>query len=132
MDEKGPHGRRVVIEHPGYAGGHLGAARLDDVHSERFDFQHVLADCHKLFQELALGSDAPRLIVAGGVGSHEQVRHWLANGADGVQVGTAFAVTSEGDAHENFKRVLIDADPDKLAEFTSVAGLPPAPWKRPG
>lgn len=130
--KKGRMADAVVIEHPGYAGGHLGAARLDDVHSERFDFQHVLADCHKLFQELALGSDAPRLIVAGGVGSHEQVRHWLANGADGVQVGTAFAVTSEGDAHENFKRVLIDADPDKLAEFTSVAGLPAraveTPW----
>ena len=42
------------------------------------------------------------------------------------------AVTQEGDAHENFKRVLIEADPDKLAEFTSVAGLPAravaTPW----
>ena len=80
----------------------------------------------------ATGRDAPRLIVAGGVGSHEQVRHWLGHGADAVQVGTAFAVTQEGDAHENFKRVLIEADPDKLAEFTSVAGLPAravaTPW----
>ena len=68
----------VVIEHPGHAGGHLGAAKLEDVHDERFDFKRVLAECHKLFQELQLGRDAPRLIVAGGVGSHEQVRHWLA------------------------------------------------------
>ena len=59
------------------------------------------------------------------------MRHWLGHGADAV-VGTAFAVTQEGDAHENFKRVLIEADPDKLAEFTSVAGLPAravaTPW----
>ncbi len=130
--KKGRLADAVVIEHPGYAGGHLGAARLDDLHSERFDFKKVLADCHALFTELQLGRDAPRLIVAGGVGSHEQVRHWLTNGADGVQVGTAFAVTHEGDAHENFKRVLIDADPAELAEFTSVAGLPAravaTPW----
>lgn len=130
--KKGRLADAVVIEHPGYAGGHLGAARLDDLHNERFDFKRVLADCHALFGELQLGRDAPRLIVAGGVGSHEQVRHWLTHGADGVQVGTAFAVTHEGDAHENFKRVLIDADPDQLAEFTSVAGLPAravaTPW----
>lgn len=130
--KKGRLADAVVIEHPGYAGGHLGAGRLGDIHNERFDFKRVLADCHALFGELQLGRDAPRLIVAGGVGSHEQVRHWLANGADGVQVGTAFAVTHEGDAHENFKRVLIDANPDELAEFTSVAGLParavPTPW----
>ncbi|MBO9331016.1 2-nitropropane dioxygenase [Achromobacter sp. HZ01] len=130
--KKGRLADAVVIEHPGHAGGHLGAARLEDVHDERFDFKRVLADCHKLFQELALGKDAPKLIVAGGVGSHDQVRHWLGHGADGVQVGTAFAVTIEGDAHENFKRVLIDADPDQLKEFTSVAGLPAravaTPW----
>ena len=130
--KKGRMADAVVIEHPGHAGGHLGAAKLEDVHDERFDFKRVLAECHKLFQELQLGRDAPRLIVAGGVGSHEQVRHWLGHGADAVQVGTAFAVTQEGDAHENFKRVLIEADPDKLAEFTSVAGLPAravaTPW----
>ncbi|MGE8677041.1 MAG: NAD(P)H-dependent flavin oxidoreductase [Achromobacter marplatensis] len=130
--KKGKLADAVVIEHPGHAGGHLGAARLDDIHHERFDFQRVLTECHALFDELQLGQDAPRLIVAGGVGSHDQVRHWLANGADGVQVGTAFAVTREGDAHENFKRVLMDADPSELAEFTSVAGLPAravaTPW----
>ncbi|KAG1251288.1 hypothetical protein G6F65_018419 [Rhizopus arrhizus] len=130
--KKGKLADAVVIEHPGHAGGHLGAARLDDIHHERFDFQRVLTECHALFDELQLGQGAPRLIVAGGVGSHDQVRHWLANGADGVQVGTAFAVTREGDAHENFKRVLMDADPSELAEFTSVAGLPAravaTPW----
>ncbi|MDP1183577.1 nitronate monooxygenase, partial [Klebsiella pneumoniae] len=53
-------------------------------------------------------------------------------GADGVQMGTAFAVTEEGDAHENFKRVLLDAEPKDIVTFMSVAGLPAravrTPW----
>ncbi|OZI42710.1 NAD(P)H-dependent flavin oxidoreductase [Bordetella genomosp. 5] len=130
--KKGRMAAAVVIEHPGHAGGHLGAARIDDLHDERFDFGKVLAGCRQVFADLQLGRDAPKIILAGGVGSHEQVRHWLGEGADGIQVGTAFAVTEECDAHENFKRVLIDAEPEQLLEFTSVAGLPAravgTPW----
>lgn len=130
--KKGRMASAVVIEHPAYAGGHLGASKLDDVRHERFGFARVLEECRALFDELGLGRDAPKLVLAGGVGSHADVRHWLANGADGIQVGTAFAVTEEGDAHENFKRVLIDADTETLKEFVSVAGLPAravgTPW----
>ena len=53
-------------------------------------------------------------------------------GAAGMQAGTAFAVTTEGDAHENFKRVLCDADPAEIVTFQSAAGLPAravrTPW----
>lgn len=130
--KKGRKADAIVIEHPGYAGGHLGASSIEGLHDARFDFGKVLNDCHALFAELGLGDDAPKLIVAGGVGSHEQVLHWLANGADAVQVGTAFAVTEEGDAHLNFKQVLMNADPAQLTEFISVAGLPAravaTPW----
>jgi nitronate monooxygenase len=53
-------------------------------------------------------------------------------GASGVQLGTAFAVTQEGDAAESFKRVLLDAKPEEIVEFISVAGLPAravrTPW----
>lgn len=45
-------------------------------------------------------------------------------GASAVQMGTAFAVTEEGDAHPNFKQVLADARDEDLVEFQSVAGLP--------
>lgn len=130
--KKGRTATAVVIEHPGHAGGHLGATKLDDVHNPRFDFQEVLAGCHALFREMGLGADAPKLIVAGGVDSHEKVRHWLSHGADAVQLGTAFAVSEEGDAHPEFKRVLAGADPAELVEFVSVAGLPAravaTPW----
>ena len=46
--------------------------------------------------------------------------------------GTPFAVTQEGDAHPEFKRVLAEARDEDLVEFTSVAGLPAravaTPW----
>ena len=114
----------IVIEHPGLAGGHLGAAKVEDLHSPRFEFDTVLRECQALFAELGLGADAPPLILAGGIDSHEKVRHWLNAGAGGVQLGTAFAVSAEGDAHLNFKNVLMQANPSELTEFVSVAGLP--------
>jgi nitronate monooxygenase len=53
-------------------------------------------------------------------------------GADGVQLGTAFAVTEECDASDVFKRILAQAQPQDIVEFTSVAGLPAravrTPW----
>lgn len=131
---KGRNADAVVIEHPGHAGGHLGASCVDGVRDSRFDFERVLSETQQLFHDLGLGKDAPPLIVAGGVDSHEKVRHWLNNGADGVQLGTAFAVTREGDAHPDFKRVLATAKPEEMVEFTSVAGLPAravaTPWLR--
>lgn len=124
----------IVIEHPAHAGGHLGAAKMEEISDSRFDFALVLERCKALFAELALGGDTPPLIVAGGIDNHEKVRHWLTNGADAVQLGTAFAVTEEGDASPQFKQVLINADPKDLVEFVSVAGLPAravaTPWLR--
>lgn len=130
--KKGRRADAIVIEHPAHAGGHLGAARIAELHDSRFDFEQVLSQCHALFHELGLGTQAPRLIVAGGIDSHEKVRHWLGHGADAVQLGTAFAVCEEGDAHPRFKQVLADANPEALVEFVSVAGLPAravaTPW----
>ncbi|MEQ4618555.1 MAG: nitronate monooxygenase family protein [Corticimicrobacter sp.] len=130
--KKGRNAAAMVIEHPGFAAGHLGAAKIEELRNDRFDFARVLQGCHDLFRELGLGRDAPRLIVAGGIDSHDKVKHWLNNGADAVQLGTAFAVTEESDAHVNFKKVLIGAEQGDLREFVSVAGLPAravgTPW----
>ena len=120
----------IVIEHPRYAGGHLGAAKLDELGDARFDFEQVVPAAARLFAELGI---APiPLIVAGGINSPERVRAALSLGAAGVQVGTPFAVTAEGDAHPNFKRVLAEARPEDIVTFMSVAGLPAravrTPW----
>ncbi|MEC5384865.1 nitronate monooxygenase family protein [Uliginosibacterium sp. H3] len=129
---KGRKPDAIVIEHPAHAGGHLGASTVEGLRDERFEFDRVLGEVQELYKELELGQDAPPLIVAGGIDSHEKVRHWLTNGASAVQLGTAFAVTLEGDAHPEFKRTLMEATPESMVEFTSVAGLPAravaTPW----
>ncbi|VVE05059.1 2-nitropropane dioxygenase [Pandoraea communis] len=122
----------IVIEHPAHAGGHLGASRIEDLGDARFSFDRVLAECREIYAALGIDWDSVPLIVAGGIHRHEQVRHWLDKGAAGVQLGTAFAVTEESDAHPAFKEVLARARPEDIAEFTSVAGLPAravlTPW----
>ncbi len=121
----------IVIEHPAYAGGHLGVTDIADMGSERFSFKLVLEELKGIYASLGLARADVPLIVAGGINSHEAVRQWLDAGADAVQVGTPFAVTEEGDAHPDFKRVLADARPEDIVEFVSVTGLPARAVKTP-
>lgn len=114
----------IVIEHPRYAGGHLGATRLEEVNDPRFDFEPVLAGIFEVLKTLEIERERIPIVLAGGIHTHEQVRSLLALGASAVQIGTPFAVTQEGDAHENFKKVLAGAKPEDIVTFMSVAGLP--------
>ena len=122
----------VVVEHPRHAGGHLGAARLEDLSDPRFDFERVIPEALAFFRAEGLGERAIPLVPAGGINAHERVRELIALGASAVQLGTAFAVTEEGDADPAFKSVLAGADPADIVEFVSVAGLPAravrTPW----
>ncbi|RCS59498.1 NAD(P)H-dependent flavin oxidoreductase [Parvibium lacunae] len=121
-----------IIEHPGYAGGHLGATQMSEVHDARFDFEKVIPETLAVLEKHGLSAQSIPLIPAGGINSHERVQQLFALGARGVQLGTAFAVTQEGDAHVNFKKVLAEAKPEDMVEFMSVAGLPAravrTPW----
>lgn len=49
------------------------------------------------------------VIAAGGVSDGRGILAALALGAEGVQIGTRFAVTEESSAHENYKRKIIEA-----------------------
>lgn len=119
----------IVIEHPRLAGGHLGAARVEDLNDTRFDFEVVIPQVLEFFEKE--GISIP-LIAAGGISSHEDLVRLQALGASAVQLGTAFAVTIESDAAPEFKRVLAEAKPEDMVEFVSVAGLPAravrTPW----
>lgn len=114
----------IVIENPQYAAGHLGAAGLDSVNDPHFAFAVVLEETLQLFKQLGLESENIPLITAGGIHSPEQVRELFALGASAVQLGTPFAVSAEGDAHINFKKVLTQARPEDIVTFMSCAGLP--------
>jgi nitronate monooxygenase len=122
----------IVIEHPRFAGGHLGAAKESDIGDARFDFETVIPGALAALRELGVDPATIPLIPAGGINSPEKVAMMFSLGASAVQLGTPFAVTEEGDAHPNFKRVLAEARPEDIVTFMSVAGLPAravrTPW----
>ena len=115
----------IVIENPHHAAGHLGVAKADDLKKEGvYESPTVLEGTLQLFKDMGIESENIPLIVAGGVHQHEQVRDLLDQGASAVQLGTAFAVSQEGDAHINFKKTLAEARPEDTVVFNSTAGLP--------
>ncbi len=122
----------IIIENPRYAGGHLGATRIEDVADERFGFPRVFGEVRKVFDELGIPFGRIPLIPAGGINSFAKITGMFGLGAGGVQIGTPFAVTEECDAHPNFKRVLAEARPQDIVTFMSSAGLPAravnTPW----
>jgi nitronate monooxygenase len=122
----------IVIEHPGFAGGHLGAPRIEDVNDPKFDFRRVLTEIRGVFKELGIALERIPLIPAGGVNSFEKMKELFNMGARGAQIGTPFAVTEECDAHPNFKKVLAQAKASDIVTFMSAAGLPAravlTPW----
>ncbi|MDE2394901.1 MAG: nitronate monooxygenase [Burkholderiales bacterium] len=121
----------IVIEHPGWAGGHLGAARVADVHDPRFDFETVIPQTLEFLRGAGLEKTVP-VVAAGGVRSFEDIARLQGLGAAAAQPGTPFVATDECDAHPHFKQVLAEARDEDLVEFTSVAGLPAravrTPW----
>jgi nitronate monooxygenase len=121
----------IVIEHPRFAGGHLGAAKIADLEDPRFDFPRVLEETFAVFEQLGIKREQVPLIPAGGIYTPAQVHELFQLGASAVQIGTPFAVTQESDAHPNFKRVLAEAKPEDIVTFMSVAGLPARAVKTP-
>ena len=123
----------IIIEHPGLAGGHLGAAKVADLHDPRFDFENAIPQSRAFLRSAGIESEVP-LIAAGGIRSLQDIARLQGLGAAAAQLGTPFAVTLEGDAHPEFKRVLAQASDEQMVEFTSVAGLPAravqTPWLR--
>ncbi|HEY1392890.1 MAG TPA: nitronate monooxygenase family protein [Methylibium sp.] len=121
----------IVLEHPAYAGGHLGAARIEDLQDPRFDFERAVPETLAVLRAAGIEASTP-VIAAGGIRSLEDIKRVVGLGAAGVQLGTPFAVTCESDAHPEFKRVLAEAKEEDKLEFTSVAGLPAravaTPW----
>jgi nitronate monooxygenase len=123
----------IVIEHPRYAGGHLGAAKIADLTDPRFDFERVIPEVQAFLASAGIEREVP-LVCAGGIRSFEDIARLQALGAAAVQLGTPFVATEECDAAPEFKRVLAEARDEDVVEITSVAGLPAravlTPWLR--
>ena len=62
------------------------------------------------------------LIAAGGIATGDAMLAVEAMGADGVQIGTLFALTQESSAHENFKRLCLNLNEgDTLLHFRKLS-----------
>ena len=123
----------IVIEHPRLAGGHLGVARIIDLSDPRFEFDRVIPESLAFLRQAGLDGRVP-LLAAGGIRSHDDIGRIQALGGAGVQLGTPLAVTTDGDASDDFKKVPAEARDEDMVEFSSVAGLPAraaaTPWLR--
>ena len=98
---------------------------MTGVNDAKFEFKRVIEETFEVFKNLGLESEKIPLILAGGMANFKKIKTALKNwGASAVQIGTAFAVTEEGDAHINFKKMLVGVETEHVVEFMSVAGLP--------
>ncbi len=109
----------VIVEGP-EAGGHLGI-KYEDIGKEVTNLSDRLIDVKDYMNKNEL--DFP-VFVAGGVYSHEDVKHFVELGASGVQLGTRFIATKECDVHEKYKQKFIDAQKSDIVHVKSPVGYP--------
>ena len=108
----------VVIEVP-EAGGHLGFSReeLDNYTRESYDEEI------KAILSITKEMEVPT-VVAGGVYTREDMEHYLAMGASGVQLATRFVTAKECDASDAYKQAYINAKKEDREIVSSPVGMP--------
>ena len=76
-------------------------------------------------RELLLKADLGHLsiIVSSDIASLEQMHEWQSLGVCGFQMSTSFAVTSEGDASDAFKEVILESTPPNWEPFKNPLDL---------
>ncbi|AFM42534.1 2-nitropropane dioxygenase-like enzyme [Desulfosporosinus acidiphilus SJ4] len=100
-------GAAAVIVEGTEAGGHLGTDR----------------SIHEILPEVITAVNIP-VIGAGGVTDGHGVAEMLKSGADGVQMGTRFAVSKESSAAAEWKNEMIKAKEEDIVIIHSPVGLP--------
>ena len=118
-----------VVEEPATAGGHLGAMTIEQVYDPALRLEKAVPDVVN-FVENEMKSDIP-VIAAGGIWDRKDIERAFSLGAKGVQMGTRFACTYEGDASDRFKQAYIDAKEEDVVLIHSPAGLPGRAIKNP-
>ena len=83
-------------------------AKIADLNDPRFDFDRCIPESLAFLRSAGIEREIP-LIAAGGIRSRADIARIQALGGAAAQLGTPFAVTSEGDASPGFKQVLAGA-----------------------
>lgn len=91
----------VVLEGP-LAGGHLGF-KMEQVDLESNKLENLLPPVKDMAMKYG---DIP-VIVAGGIYTHDDIRRFIAMGANGVQMGTRFLATEESSATDLYKQAVV-------------------------
>ena len=116
----------IIVEGP-KAGGHLGFSKeqlLDhDLAKSNYDLEikaiiELLKDYEdKYYKKIPV-------IVAGGIGSKEDMEDVFSLGAKGIQVASRFIPTIECDANIRFKEAYLNIDEEDLTIIDSPVGMP--------
>ena len=114
----------VVIEGP-EAGGHLGFSR------EQIE-NHTAKSIYDIFPEVKEAIEPYEekydreipVFLAGGIFDGADMAKATDAGASGVQMATRFIATTECDASEEYKRVIVDASEDDVTIIKSPVGMP--------
>lgn len=110
-----------VVETPNMAGGHLGARDAGQAMDDTLSLEKVVPELTAHLTEN--GVDIP-VIAAGGIWDGEDMQRMFDLGAKGVQMGTRFAASAEGDASDVFKQAYLRAEEKDVVIIESPCGLP--------
>lgn len=125
----------VVVEGP-LAGGHLGFTKeqlaqygADSTDVEASYDQAAYDEEVKAIMKVVKGYEDKYethipVVTAGGIYTHEDVKHQFELGAEGVQVATRFVTTEECDAPDAYKQTYIEASKEDIVITQSPVGMP--------
>lgn len=114
----------MVIEGP-EAGGHLGFSLEQLENKEGMDFDQEIVSIIQYMAGLSEKAEKKiPVVVAGGIFDRKDMEHYMALGADGVQVATRFVTTEECDVSQAFKQAYINAKKEDIHIVKSPVGMP--------
>ena len=109
----------VIVEGP-LSGGHQGF-KYEECFKEENQLEHLIPDVR---EEVDKWDKNIPVIAAGGIWNKEDIKKFISLGANGVQMGTRFALTYECDASDTFKEILLNAKKDDIVLMKSPVGYP--------
>jgi nitronate monooxygenase len=71
------------------------------------------------------------VVLAGGIATGNQIAAGLLLGASAVQVGTRFIASKEAKVDDNYKKAILNADPEDIVLTKKISGTPAAVIRTP-
>lgn len=109
----------IVVEGP-LAGGHIAWRTREDANDPKHRLDVLLEEVLITLKKWNL--DIP-VFAAGGVYTHEDIKHYLGMGCAGVQMGTRFLATHESGANDEYKKMVVECTEDDI-ELADRPGSP--------